>query len=114
MTDKDRTVLEKIWKWADKAEIDYQAFRSEFEPSPYSNAAILTAFSLAQIGELAGRVSEELQRAYSDIPWKQIRGMRNLIIHDYAGINMQIVKDTIEYDIPHLKEQIETILQNER
>lgn len=112
MTDKDRLVLDKMRKWANKAEVDYQALRSEFEPSPYSNAAILTAFSLAQIGELSGRVSEELQKQYPDIPWKQIKGMRNLIIHDYTGIDMRIVKDTVEHDIPQLKQQIEEILQN--
>ena len=114
MTDKDRVVLDKMIKWASKAEIDYQALRSEFEPSPYSNAAILTAFSLAQIGELSGRVSEDLQKQYPEIPWKQIKGMRNLIIHDYTGIDMRIVKDTVEHDIPQLKQRIEEILQNER
>lgn len=50
MTAKDRILLAKMGKWAAKAEIDYQSLRSEFDPSPYSNAAILTAFSLAQIG----------------------------------------------------------------
>ena len=112
MTAKDRILLAKMGKWAAKAEIDYQSLRSEFDPSPYSNAAILTAFSLAQIGELSGRLSQDLQAAYPDIPWRQIKGMRNLIIHNYTGINMRIVKDTVEHDIPQLRQWIEEILQS--
>lgn len=54
MTGKDRVILEKMAKWARKAEIDYQAVRSEYEPGPFTNSVILTAFSLAQIGELSG------------------------------------------------------------
>lgn len=110
MTDKDRTVLQKMLKWANKAEIDYQAVRSEFEPGPFSNPVILTAFSLAQIGEISSHVSEELREQYGDIPWKQIKGMRNLIIHDYDGINMRIVRETVERDIPALKSRLEEIL----
>lgn len=49
MTGKDRIILEKMAKWARKAEIDYQAVRSEYEPGPFTNSVILTAFSLAQI-----------------------------------------------------------------
>jgi len=98
-------------RWAAKAEIDYQAVRSEYEPGPFSNSVILTAFSLAQVGELAGRVSEELQREYSDIPWRQIKGMRNLIIHDYDGIDMRIVRDTVEHDIPGLRKRIHEIME---
>lgn len=104
--------MEKMRKWANKAEIDYQAVRSEFDPGPFSNSVILTAFSLAQIGELSGRVSAELQDEHPDIPWKQIKGMRNLIIHDYTGIDLRIVGDTVEQDLPHLKQRLEEILGN--
>lgn len=68
MTAKDRVLLEKMAKWARKAEIDYQAVRSEYEPGPFSNPVILTAFSLAQIGELSGRLSAELQARYPGTP----------------------------------------------
>lgn len=111
MTEKDHILLNKILKWANKAEIDYQNVCSEFEPTPFSNSVILTAFSLAQIGELSGRISEAMQKEYAEIPWKQIKGMRNLIIHDYNGININILRETVANDIPILKEQIKEILQ---
>lgn len=110
MTGKDRVILEKMAKWARKAEIDYQAVRSEYEPGPFTNSVILTAFSLAQIGELSGRISQQVQQEHPDIPWKQIKGMRNLIIHDYMGIDMKIVRSTVERDLPVLRAQIEEIL----
>lgn len=114
MTDKDRVILQKMLKWANKAQIDYQAVCSEYEPGPFSNPVILTAFSLAQIGELAGHVSNELREQYGEIPWKQIKGMRNLIIHDYDGIKMSIVGQTVEEDIPTLKTKLEEILKQEK
>lgn len=114
MTGKDRVILQKMLKWANKAQIDYQAVRSEYEPGPFSNSVILTAFSLAQIGELAGHVSDELRGRYGEVPWKQIKGMRNLIIHDYDGIQMNIVGQTVEEDIPVLKAKLEEILAEEQ
>lgn len=113
MTDRDRVILKKMLRWANKAQIDYQAVRSEYDPGPFSNPVILTAFSLAQIGELAGHVSDELREQHGEIPWKQIKGMRNLIIHDYDGIKMSIVEQTVEEDIPALTEKLEEILKQE-
>lgn len=114
MTDKDRVILHKMLKWANKAQIDYQAVLSEYEPGPFSNSVILTAFSLAQIGELSGHISDKLREQHSEIPWKQIKGMRNLIIHDYDGIKMNIVGQTVEKDIPELKKQLKEILELEQ
>lgn len=113
MTDKDRIVLNKMLRWARKAEIDYQAVLSEYEPGPFSNPVILTAFSLAQTGEVSGHLSDELKERYKDIPWKQIKGLRNIIIHDYDGIKMNIVKETMERDIPALIAQLEAMLESD-
>lgn len=113
MTDRDRVILKKMLRWASKAQIDYQAVRSEYDPGPFSNPVILTAFSLAQIGELAGHVSDELREQHGEIPWKQIKGMRNLIIHDYDGIKMSIVEQTVGEDIPVLTAKLEEILKQE-
>ncbi len=111
MNDKDRVILEKIDKWARKAEIDYQSVLSEYDPGPFSNSLILTAFSLAQIGELAGKLSDEFLAECVDIPWRQIKGMRNLIIHDYEGINLRIVRQTVEEDVPALRRRLRDLLE---
>lgn len=68
-------------------------------------------FNLMQIGELAKiSLSEHIKSQISSIPWKQIYGMRNRIVHGYDGIEMKIVWETIEYDLPVLKKELENIL----
>lgn len=65
------------------------------------------------IGEAAGRVSPEYRDAHPEIQWSEIRGMRNQMIHGYDDINMDIVWDTVERDIPLLIQIIESLEQPE-
>ena len=65
-------------------------------------------FNLMQIGELAkGALSDEAKSGMTGIPWKQIYGMRNRIVHGYEGVEMSIVWDTISNDLPALKCELE-------
>ena len=65
-------------------------------------------FNLMQIGELAKTaLSDEIKSQLTAIPWKQLYGMRNRIVHGYSGVDMRIVWDTIHDDLPALKEEIE-------
>ena len=52
------------------------------------------------IGEAAGRVSQEGRDKYSSIPWPQIIGMRNRLIHGYDQVGLNLLWDTIEIDFP--------------
>lgn len=61
------------------------------------------------IGEAAGRVSSEFRGENPDIPWRAIRGMRNQMIHRYDDIDMDIVWETLERDIPRLIQTIESL-----
>jgi uncharacterized protein with HEPN domain len=63
------------------------------------------------IGEAANKLSEEIKEKYSNISWREIISMRNFIAHEYDKIDLNIVSDTVKYDIPVLKQQIETILK---
>ncbi len=62
------------------------------------------------IGEAAGRVSLEDQRKYSSIPWPQIIGMRNRLIHGYDQVDLNLLWDTIEIDLPPLISELKNIL----
>ena len=62
------------------------------------------AFSILQIGELVGKLSPELRSATAEkINWPQIKGMRNIVVHDYGEIDHNFVWDVIMKDIPGLK-----------
>ncbi|TSC84510.1 MAG: hypothetical protein G01um101417_175 [Parcubacteria group bacterium Gr01-1014_17] len=57
---------------------------------------------LAIIGEVAKKISEQ-EKSQIDLPWKEIIGFRDRAIHDYFGIDIEIVWQTIQVDIPELK-----------
>ena len=60
-------------------------------------------FNVLQVGELAARVIEYgMDQEHPKIMWRQMRGMRNRIVHDYEGIRMEIVWETINNDFPEL------------
>ena len=59
-------------------------------------------FNLSQIGELVRHLDRDFIEQHSNIPWAQMRGLRNRIIHDYEGVNLMLVWEIIKYDIPTL------------
>ena len=63
------------------------------------------------IGEAAGRVSPSGQGKYPEIPWREIIGMRNRLIHGYDSFDLNVLWDTIETDLPPLITQLENILK---
>ena len=65
------------------------------------------------IGEAANHVPEEIQEAYPDIAWSLMSGMRNIIVHDYAGVELRFVWSTVQQSLPVLKVQLRNILDNE-
>jgi uncharacterized protein with HEPN domain len=62
------------------------------------------------IGEAAARVSQEGQEKYAEIPWREVIGMRNRLVHGYDSVDLAILWDTIELDLPPLIAQLEKIL----
>lgn len=61
------------------------------------------------IGEAAGRVSSAFREENSEIPWSEIRGMRNRMIHVYDDIDMDIVWETVQQDLPLLISRLEKL-----
>ncbi len=62
------------------------------------------------IGEAAARVSEESQQSYSHIPWAEIVGLRNRIVHGYDSVDLNILWDIVAYDLPELIAALEEIV----
>ena len=64
------------------------------------------------IGEACRSLSGDFQARHADVPWADIVGMRNILVHHYFGIDTDAVWGVVEHDIPELKADIQTILKD--
>ena len=71
--------------------------------------AVIRNFEI--IGEASRNVSSYFRLQHSSIPWPKLVGYRNLLIHEYFGINMKVVWNIIQEDLPTLLKEIDTIRQ---
>ena len=62
------------------------------------------------IGEAAGKLSDELRAQHSDVPWAEIVAMRNVLVHEYFGVDVEEIWTTVQYDVPRLKPKLASIL----
>jgi uncharacterized protein with HEPN domain len=69
-----------------------------------------TLRQLEIIGEAGNRLSEGLLQNSPDIPWARIIGLRNLVIHEYFGIDDFTIWNVVKINLPHLKEKISLLL----
>ena len=67
--------------------------------------------NLEIIGEAANQVPKNIQQKYKEIPWSQIIGMRNRLIHGYFVVDYDIVWDIVSRELPDLKKKIKKILE---
>ena len=66
-------------------------------------------FRVIQIAENSMKLDEEFQMKNSHIPWRAIRGMRNMIVHNYGAVDLAIVYDTVANSIPELYKMLSTV-----
>ena len=64
------------------------------------------------IGEAVKNVSKDIRKSYPEVPWQDIAGMRDKLIHGYFGVDIEKVWDTAKEDLPVLKEQMKGILKD--
>jgi len=77
---------------------------TEFYKNKEKKYAVVRALEI--IGEAAKNLSKELRAKHKEIPWKEIAGMRDKLIHWYFGIKWELVWETVKNKIPELKNQL--------
>jgi len=75
-------------------------------------SAVIRKFEI--IGEAAKHVPLSLRRAYPDIPWKEMAGMRDRLIHGYFGIDYDLVWQAVRVHIPQIKPKLQSMLEELR
>jgi uncharacterized protein with HEPN domain len=70
-----------------------------------------TMMNFVVIGELVDRISDTYKTAHPDVDWKQIKGLRNIIAHDYFGVDAEEIWQIVNKNIPTLKTTIATLLK---
>lgn len=71
-----------------------------------------TVRNLEIIGEAVKRIAEDIKKKYPDVEWKKIAGLRDILIHEYSGVNLKIVWDVITNNLPKLKKNIKKIIED--
>lgn len=105
---EDKLYLIHIKECIDRIEQYTVEGRGSFINDPKTQDAVLR--NLHTLSESVQRISENLKTRYSQIDWKSISAFRNVVVHDYLGIDLPRIWDIIEKDIPDLKEKIRIIL----
>ncbi len=86
------------------SELNYQSF---IENQMAQDAVIR---NLEVMGEAATKISNEVKLNYSEVPWKQMSGLRNILIHEYFGIDLEIIWHIVNVNLKDTKPLIKKIL----
>lgn len=105
----DRDFLQDILDCIQRIETYIAPGYDEFLASQLIQDAVQRNFEV--IGEATKRLSPDLRSQYPEVPWKQIAGFRDVIIHDYMGLELEQIWATTEQSLPKLKMWISQILQ---
>ncbi len=82
----------------------------EFAKDEKTMDAVIRNYAI--IGEASRKLPIEFRERYPDVPWKSIIGLRNVLIHDYLGVDIVAVWGNVKHELPTLKKQMESILKH--
>lgn len=103
---KNKVILQKMYQYATKladycGDYTYDRFMAD------TKRVEACVFNLIQLGELCRMAEDSILQAYPEIPWREMYGLRNRIVHDYEGVNLRLVWEIISEDIPELRNMFE-------
>ena len=80
----------------------------QFKNDDKTSSAVIRKFEI--IGEATKNIPETIREKHSQVPWKDIAGMRDKLIHSYSEVDLKLVWMTIQQRLPELKSTVEKIL----
>ena len=112
MKDRNTSIIEKILEYINEIEGTVSRFQLDFE-SFKSDYVVKNAISMSllQIGELAGKLTDDFKNEHNFVPWRDITALRNRVAHTYGSIDLEILWGIAENDIPKLKKYCENIIK---
>jgi len=109
---RDLERLQDILEAIDRIQQQTSSGRAAFDGQPL--VQVWVVHHLEIVGEACRGLSAELRGRHPEVPWPAIVGMRNILVHDYFGLNLDEVWAAVERDIPNLRRQVLAILTAER
>ena len=105
---RDEKNINKMIEYIDKIQgyCDDKTYEDFVEDDILVEACV---FNLAQLGETAHKISDEIVKLHPEVAWKEVYGLRNRLVHDYEGTNPKLVWEIITEDLGALKAQLEEI-----
>jgi uncharacterized protein with HEPN domain len=108
---RDLDRLQDILEAIDRIQQRTRVSRESFDADPLIQVWVIHHLEI--VGEACRGLSEELRSRHPEVPWSAIIGMRNILVHDYFGLNLDEVWAAVERDVPQLRQQMLTILEDE-
>jgi uncharacterized protein with HEPN domain len=100
-----RHILEAILKIEDYISVGHDVFLS----TSYWQDAVIRQLEI--IGEATKRLSQDVRSRHHAVPWRRIAGLRDVLIHDYMGVDLVAVWEITQRDLPVLKKHVRMILE---
>lgn len=111
-SERDKGILEHIVRYCDQIDATLARFGDEqglfAEDFVFQNAV---AMCLLQIGELTGHLTDVFRRTHAEMPWRQIKALRNIIAHNYGAVDADTAWEIAHEDIPKLKAYCRGVLE---
>lgn len=110
MSDRDWQLFLKDIQECSERVIDYSGVltREAFFEDRKTMDAVMR--NLAIIGEAAKKIPADVRRNYPDVAWKKMAGLRDIVVHDYFGIDEDIIWDVVSTRVPELNRQIKGLI----
>lgn len=109
---RDLRILQHIVQYCDQVNETVELFGNSYDvfrsTNTYRNACCLC---ILQIGELVRSLTDNFKSEHPSVPWKQIRGMRNIVAHAYGTVEDSVVWEIISVDLPDLREYCQKLLK---